>query len=123
MNGSFLECFALYVFLFNDLKDLSVHDVFLEEFELLWPDHRNSLLFGLFNLQWLKFFILDIIKLNAVSSLNRRILFDVFREIICCRYNLFREHVFLRIGIIIYCDNLGDTIIILVEEAVNRWVE
>jgi hypothetical protein len=123
VDGSFLEWFALDVFLFNNLKDLSVHEVFLEEFELLWPDHRNSILFGFFNLQWLKFFILDIIKLNTVSSLKRHILSDVFREIILCRYNLFREHVFLRIGIIIYCDNLGDTIIILVEVGVHRWVE
>jgi hypothetical protein len=123
VNGSFLECFAPYVFLFNDLKDLSVHDEFLEEFELLCPDHRNSLLFGFFNLQWLKFFILDIIKLNTESSLKRRILFDVFREIILSRYNLFKEHVFLRIGIVIYIHNLGDTIVILVEVGVQRWVE
>lgn len=123
MDGSFLEWFAFDVFLINNMKNLSVHDVFLEEFDLLWPDHRNSLLFGFFNLEWLKFFTLDIIKLNAVSSLKRRILFDVFREIILCRYNLFREHVFLRIGIIIYSDNLGDTIIILVEVGVHRWVE
>lgn len=82
MDGSFLEWFALDVFLFNNLKDLSVHEVFLEEFELLWPDHRNSILFGFFNLQWLKSLILDIIKLNTVSSLKRQILSDVFREII-----------------------------------------
>jgi hypothetical protein len=123
VDGSFLEWFALDVFLFNNLKDLSVHDVFLEEFELLLPDHRNSILFGFLNLQWLKSLILDIIKLNAVSSLKRQILSDVFRKIILCRYNLFREHVFLRVVIIIYSDNLGDSIIILVEVGVHRWVE
>lgn len=81
-DRSFLECFALDVFLFNYLEDLSVYQVFMYDFELLWADHRYSLLFEIFNHQWLKFLKFDILKLITIFSLKRRILFYVILEII-----------------------------------------